>query len=613
MGIVDEDIVKARESADIVAIISNHVQLRRVGRRWVGLCPFHPERSPSFSVNQEMGLYYCFGCGAKGDAISFLRNAEHLDFVGAVEKLAGMTGVQLRYSDVADKEFWKKKNDLMEALEKAANFYHEQLLSSSEAGTARSYLRSRGFTADEVKKYRLGWAPEHGNAILNDLQISAPIAEEASLVQTNEKGTTRDFFRGRIMFPIFSATDNVIGFGGRILPETEGAKGPKGPKYKNSSSNPVYDKSKVFYGLNWAKSSIVQTDRIIICEGYVDVIGFAASGLESAVATCGTALTEEHVKAITHYTHNVVLAFDADNAGQAAAERLYAWEKKYGLNITVVSMPEGTDPGELGRSNPEGLHVAVDAAVPFMRFRMERVLKDFDLSTIENRVRAAEKALQVISEHPDPLIRDQYIVELGDKLSLTPDELRKRTSNIKPAQRPLRQTETSSNETTEERINAESLGLTEDSAELEALRIMLDTPTSRKLFHPVLFRNQTCLTTYTSLVDTNWDMAALEEKTPQTIVSFVQRLAVQEPKADPVEVLQRMVEVAAHEKIKQLVNESKTATTEEELLSISETTRWLKSEIELLRSSITAADAVPNIFEWLIESFEIETVNNQTN
>src|SRR5690606_17280166 len=395
MGIVDEDVAKVREATDIVALISQYTQLKRTGQRWMGLCPFHAEKTPSFSVNAADGLYYCFGCQVRGDAITFVREKEQLDFVGAVEHLAGRAGITLRYDDHDEGAGRKRRARLFELTEQAAQWYRERLRTSPDAAAARAYLRSRGFDAEEVEHYRLGWAPDAWDQLARHLRVGRADLEATGLGFQNRAGRLQDFFRGRILFPIFDDRGRVLGFGGRKLPDAEG------PKYQNSRDNELYNKSRVLYGLNWAKADVVQQGEVVICEGYTDVIGFARAGIPRAVATCGTSLTEEHVKQLKRYTRRLVLAYDADEAGQAAADRVYAWEQAHDVEVAVVPLPAGSDPDELARTSPETLHELVAAARPFLAFRVDRVLDAADLRTPESRARAADAALEVVAEHPN--------------------------------------------------------------------------------------------------------------------------------------------------------------------------------------------------------------------
>ncbi|MEZ5380811.1 MAG: DNA primase [Microthrixaceae bacterium] len=412
MGIVDEDIARVRQATDIVALISEHLQLRKVGSRWVGLCPFHSEKSPSFSVNQAEGLYYCFGCRASGDAITFLRELEGLDFVEAVERLAGKSGLTLNYTDRAEGATRQRRKALMGKVAEAVEFYHQRLKTSPDAAGARGYLRSRGFGTEEVDRYRLGWAPDQWDALCQALRLDSDIATATGLGFTNKAGRLQDFFRARVLFPIFDPQGNAVAFGGRILPEHEGA------KYKNSRDSDLYHKSSILYGLNWARADAVRASRVVICEGYTDVIGFHRAGISEAVATCGTSLTEDHLRLLSRYVDKVVLAFDADSAGQAAAERIYAWEQAFNLAVEVVRLPEGSDPDELSRTNPQALADAVDAAEPMLRFRLERVLGAEVADTPEARARRASAAVEVVAEHPDPLVRDPYLLEVADRSRL---------------------------------------------------------------------------------------------------------------------------------------------------------------------------------------------------
>ena len=424
MGIHDEDVARVREATDIVAVISEYVQLKRVGRRWQGLCPFHAEKTPSFSVNAEMGVYHCFGCKASGDAITFLREVEHADFPEAVERLAGRAGIALRYTAPGEGADRQKRGKLTEALEQAVEWYHHRLLTAPDAGPARGYLRQRGYDGNIVRQYKLGWAPDDWDALAADLGVGtdsgmpAQVFSDAGLGFRNKGGRIQDSFRARLLFPIFDPSGKPVGFGGRVLP------GGEGPKYKNSVDNAVYRKSRVLYGLNWAKQDIVNAGEVIVCEGYTDVIGFAQAGIARAVATCGTALTEDHVRVLRRFAPRIVLAFDADSAGQTAAERFSQWEHAFELEVAVADLPPGADPGDLAQSDPERLAAAVSNAVDFMDFRINRAVGEADLSTVKGQVRAGERAARLVSEHPNPEIRDKYLVEVADRCSVNADHLR---------------------------------------------------------------------------------------------------------------------------------------------------------------------------------------------
>jgi len=420
MGILDEDVARVRESTDIVALIGEHLALKRVGARYRGLCPFHQEKTPSFYVNPELGAYYCFGCQASGDAITFVREMEHLDFVDTVERLAARSGIQLRYDDKRTNQDRSRKTRLAEAVGAAIDEYHRLLLESPDAGLARKYLRSRGFDGDAVRRFKLGWAPDEWDHLSRVLQKAGYKREdlvESGLAFVNRVNKLQDQFRKRLLFPIYNARGEPAGFGGRALDGD-------GPKYKNSPENPLYHKSQMLYGLNWAKADIVAQGQVIVCEGYTDVMGFALAGAPNAVATCGTALTDDHVRALKNLARRVVLAYDADAAGQGAAEKWYGWEAEYDIELRVAALPPGKDPADLFHESPEALLRAVEDATPFLQFRIDRLLSSSDLSTPEGRGKAGQAAARIVAQHPNELVRDQYVMQLAAPLGIEADALR---------------------------------------------------------------------------------------------------------------------------------------------------------------------------------------------
>lgn len=422
MGIHEEDVAAVRSASDIVQIVSEYTPLKRSGRQWAGLCPFHTEKTPSFSVNPEDNVYYCFGCQAKGDVITFVMEKEQVDFPTAVERLAARYGISLRYTDRAEGEGRKRRARLVDTMARAVEWYHQRLLSAPDAGPARRYLRERGIDGDVVREFRLGWAPDSWDALVRALRLDRELAEGTGLARYS-RGRLHDHFRARVMFPIYDERGDPVSFGGRILPggERQGNRG----KYVNTAETPLYSKSKVLYGLDRAKTSIVGSGTAVVCEGYTDVIGFHRAGVPLAVATCGTALTDDHVRLLTRFgAQRLVLAFDADSAGRAAAERFYAWEREHELEVAVADLPPGQDPADVAHTDPERLAAAVEGATPFLRFRLERVFADADLSTNEGRARAAERALAMVAEHPDELVRDQYLMDVASRCRAEPDRLR---------------------------------------------------------------------------------------------------------------------------------------------------------------------------------------------
>ena len=420
MGILDEDVTRVRDATDLVALASEHLALKRVGSRMVGLCPFHAEKSPSFSINPDLNLFHCFGCQASGDAITFVRDVEHLDFVDAVERLAARAGITLRYDDKAVAKDRTKKQRLSEAVAAAIAFYHALLLESADGGLARRYLRSRGFDGDAARQFQLGWSPDAWDQLSVHLQrqkFARDDIVDAGLAFVNKVNKLQDQFRARLMFPIYDSRGEAAGFGGRAL-------GADGPKYKNSPETPIYQKSRLLYGLNWAKGEIVARGEVVICEGYTDVMAFALAGAPNAVATCGTALADDHFQILKNLARKVVLAYDSDAAGQGAAEKWYGWEQRYEIQLQVADLPAGRDPADVWQDDPQELMRAIEGAAPFLQFRLDRVLGAADLATLEGRARAAETGAAIVAQHPSDLVRDQYVMKLAGSLDIDADRLR---------------------------------------------------------------------------------------------------------------------------------------------------------------------------------------------
>jgi DNA primase len=528
----DEDVVAVRSATNIVGVISQYVQLRRVGRRWQGLCPFHDERTPSFSVNEAEGLYYCFGCGKRGDSITFVREVEGVDFVGAVERLAAKAGVVLRYTDPGEGEQRKRRARLVAAVAKAVDWYHERLLSAPDAGPARGYLRSRGITAEEVRRFKLGWAPDDWDQLARALRVGDDVWRDSGLGLINRMGRQQDFFRGRVLFPILDPQGEPIGFGGRILP------GGSGGKYINPTGTPIYDKSKVLYGLSWAKADIVNVREAIVCEGYTDVMGFFAAGVPRAVATCGTALTEDHVKVLSRFSNRLVLAFDADGAGQAAAERFHQWEERYALDVRVASLPAGVDPADLARSDAEALRKAVADAMPFLAFRLQRVWASADLSGPEGRARAAQQAVEVVRQHPNALVRDQYLMEVAARCRVDVAQLRQSAERT-PAAGAKR---VAVDHVVRRQVKGSS------PAEADALRVAVeDVDTAAAWLDPVLFAEGPNRRALTALLTTGSLTAALSsigDGDPE-VVEVLHQVAMDQSDATVEEVFLRLCREAA--------------------------------------------------------------------
>ena len=472
MGIVSEDIQRVKESADIVALISEHVPLKRAGRRFTGCCPFHEEKTPSFSVNPELGFYYCFGCNKKGDAITFLREHLQMDFAEAVEFLAKKANITLHY-DSANTSNKNALTPLYDALTSAGEFYHDLLKNSELAKNARQYVRSRGFGKDAVRQFGIGYAPASYDALAEHLQatFSGQQLVEAGLCYKNSRGKLNDVFRNRLLFPIRNPAGAIIGFGARSLDGTP-------PKYKNTSETKLYRKSHVLYNIDRAKAAAVKAGNFVVCEGYTDVIAMSLAGVEQAVATCGTAATIDHVKIMSKYVKKIVLAFDTDSAGQNATERWLEFLKETEADIFVATWESTKDPADLYLEDPTQIPKAIDNAVPFLEFLLARIVGRGDIShSIEERARIAGEVVNVIRQHPSPLVREGYVMQFAPSLGFEPDwffaELKK-PAPVAPAQR----RSVSSDEEVGERPRRRTAHVPDDPRQRELLRLCVHEPHS---------------------------------------------------------------------------------------------------------------------------------------
>ena len=586
MGIVADDIAKVRAATDMVAIISEHTEIKRSGRQWMARCPLHGERTPSLSVAPDKGVYYCFGCQRSGDVITFVQEIEGLDFAGAVEMLAGRAGIQLRYTSRDEGAARSRRKLLLEAVAKAGDFYHQRLLDGRDAGPARNYLRSRGYDGDLVRRWKLGWAPEDWDLLARHLGLSDDDLRDSGLGFVNRGGRQQDFFRGRVLFPIADERGDTVGFGGRVLPGTDG------PKYMNTAAEAkTYDKSRVLYGLYEHRKQVVKAGQAVVCEGYTDVIGCAEAGIELAVAACGTALTSDHVRLLKRFSANrLVLAFDADAAGAAAAGRVYAWEREFELEVLVADLPEGKDPGDLARSDPERLNRAVAEAVPLLQFRVDRALAGADLSTIESRARSAERAVAVVNEHPDPMVRDPHVVQIADRCHVDPDHLRRFAAGG-PSAAPHAGDGAPPRASANDRLTPED----------EALQLAIHRPEEvASRLHATLFADPLHREAFKALSDEQTVAAASDRVSPQA-AQLLHRLAVDAGNAAVDDVLARVGRLSANRAMNDLRRSAASASDPALREQCSLSVAWLKSQSELLEERTTRTEALADLLPWLIE------------
>ncbi len=430
--IVKDDIEELRRRADIVVIVGDYTTVKRAGRSFKGLCPFHTEKTPSFTVTQEGNFFHCFGCGASGDIFDFLMRIEGFEFPEAVEALARRVGFTLRYEELTARQRGAlgTRSRLVAVTAASREFYREMLF-ADEGAVARDYLRARGFGRHEAEQFGLGFAPLPWTALTDALTAAGHAVEDlvaAGMTVRTDHGKLRDRFRGRLVFPVEDPGGDVVGFGGRVLPDLDyGGYDP--PKYLNSPETPLYRKAQVLYGLRQARAEVVRTGQVLICEGYTDVMALHQAGFANAVATCGTAVGGEHLRSIARYATDVVLAFDGDEAGVRAAER--AWEAAAALANTrgsqlalrVLELDADTDPADLvHRDGVDRLRAAVGDAHPVVPFVLRHRLADEDLDSEAGRANALRIAIELVAKEPDPDLRREWArTEVADRIGLAYD------------------------------------------------------------------------------------------------------------------------------------------------------------------------------------------------
>ena len=414
---------------DIVSVVSTYTELKPKGHRLWGLCPVHGEKTASFSVSPDKQLYYCFGCHIGGSVIQFIMDVEHMPFYEAVEHLANRVGLAMpkEVNDAAMMQERAKRERLAEACQLAARFYMENLL--GEGGLAgRAYLKKRGISSDAVKRFGIGYAPSEWDALKQHLgaQGFAPeeLVEAGLLVKNADKGTMYDAYRGRVIFPIIAANGRVIGFGARVLNNEEK------PKYINTGDTLLYNKRNNLYGLNFQKSGKI--NDLVMVEGYTDVIGLYEAGVTNAVASLGTALTQQQARLLKRYVSNVYIAYDGDAAGQNATIRGLDILMQEGLNVRVIVFPNGQDPDEFVRaSGKEGFDQLKEDALSLNAFKLAALARGFDLEKEAEREQYAMEACQFIGTLT-PVERERHYQQLSKQTGYSMDTLRAQGANARP-------------------------------------------------------------------------------------------------------------------------------------------------------------------------------------
>lgn len=417
--LTSESIERTRAAVNIVEVISAHTDLRRQGARYVGLCPFHDERTPSFTVDSVRSLYYCFGCQAGGDVLSFLQEKEGLDFPEAVEQLADRYGVELTYDsrDPAEEEKRRGRERSHELLSKAAEFYGRYLWDSAEAAKARTYLESRGLGRDVLSGFGVGYAPSAWDRVLTSA-LRAGFSEEelsaAGLAQKGRQGGYYDRFRARIMFPLRDARGRVRGFGARSVRDGQS------PKYVNSPESSVYHKGRSLFGIDRARAHATRAGEVVVVEGYTDVLALHQAGFENAVACMGTALTEEQLAELARLAHVVLLAFDADRSGTEAMLRVQRAAAGRQLELKVIPLPDDKDPCDLlQEEGADAFAALLGKPISFLEFQVRTVIESADLSSPAGKDRALAELSPVFEQAPPSAEREEQLRHVAGRLDLS--------------------------------------------------------------------------------------------------------------------------------------------------------------------------------------------------
>ena len=433
----DEFLTELRMRTDIEQLISAYVPLKRRGKNLVGLCPFHNEKTPSFTVYPETQSYYCFGCGAGGEAVNFIRGVEHLDFTEAVRFLCDRAGMSMP-TEGYDDSLAQKRRRMYEINREAARFFHETLL-SPQGATALQYFRSRGYSNKTITRFGLGYAPDAWHSLRDHLRQKGYSYEEqfeANLVQRSEKNERKSYydnFRGRVIVPIIDARGNVVAFGGRVLDDSK-------PKYINTSDTLVYKKSLGVFGLNYAKNS--KAGSLILVEGYMDAIALHQAGFDNAIACLGTALTGEMARLLLRYTDEIVLCYDADEAGQKATQRAIGIFTSVGAKLRVVRLSGGKDPDEILKNyGAERFRSLLDGAANDIEFALLKAKDGLDLTSDDGRLKYLNNAVQHLSTVSDPLAVEVYASRLAQEVDVDKATVVSRVNALKKRRRSFEKTQ----------------------------------------------------------------------------------------------------------------------------------------------------------------------------
>ncbi len=426
MAIPSSVIEEIKYRSDIESVISSYITLKRRGKNLIGLCPFHGEKTPSFTVYPDNGSFYCFGCKVGGDVFTFVKMAENLDYIEAVKLLADRAGVTVP-EDGYDDSLHRLKNTIYEINRETARFYHSYLLSES-GKWAQEYYLGRGLSPKTVKTFGLGAAPNEWDALCKHLKSKGYSFEDmyqANVVSKSQKGSYFDRFRNRIMFPIINVRGNVVGFSGRRYTEDKNE-----AKYINTGDTPVYKKSHNLFALNLAKSNCAK--QLILVEGNLDAISLHQAGFNNAVAPLGTAFTQEQAQLISRYTEEVVICFDSDEAGRVATKKAVDLLSKTGVSIKIMKLPMGKDPDEfLKKNSPEAFEKLLQSAVTDIEFKLLNAADDVDPNSDEGKIKYLKNAAEILSKTSDPIEVEYYITKLSSQYQMSKAAITSKIAQLK--------------------------------------------------------------------------------------------------------------------------------------------------------------------------------------
>lgn len=416
MQIPEELLEKIKENNDIVDVISETVRLKRAGKYHIGLCPFHNEKSPSFTVTQDKQIYKCFGCGEAGNVLTFVMKTKNLSFFDTAKYLADRANISLDLQEGKKSKLTEKKELLYRINKEAARFFFFNL---QKISTKKEYFLRRGISEATIKKFGLGYSQDNWNALLNHLKAkgySEDLIIEAGLAVKNEKGKVYDRFRNRVIFPVFDYKGNVIGFGGRVLDDSK-------PKYLNSPETLVFQKGTNLYGLNFAIKAGISERYLIIVEGYMDCISLHQYGINNVVASLGTALTTGQARLLRRYADKIIISYDADLAGQKATLRGLEILKNAGFDLRVLTVPQGKDPDEYIRSNgKDGFLRLIEGAIPLIEYRLNNAKEGIDFTDNESLIKYSERVTEILASL-NPVEKDVYVKKISEETGLREQSL----------------------------------------------------------------------------------------------------------------------------------------------------------------------------------------------